>query len=875
MNECDFAGARWWKFDFHTHTPASDFRDTITPECWLKAFMRKEIDCVAITDHNSGGWIDRLKEKLKELEESKPIWYRPLCIFPGVEISAHGNVHILVIFDLDKDGSHIDRLLGAVDYRGNDSDSNVVTNKSITQVINEIVERGGIPIPAHVDKRRGLFLELEGTTLEQVLKNQNIYVAELRDCSYQKPQLYTDEKVQWAEINGSDTHSFSDDRFGTFTWIKMDKPSIDGLKLALIDGVPSVNRDMCINPNQHAECFVEELRICEAKYIGRPEPLDCQFSPFLNTIIGGRGSGKSTLLEFMRLVLERDTEMPEPFKAESRKYFGVGENNLLLENSEVSLIYRKGEARYRLTWSAKTRHTSLEEEKDGVWQSCDGEIKSLFPVYIYSQKQIFELSKSPSALIDIIDKAPKVDAATIETRHRDLVYRYKQIEGEQQELNGKIAEEKRLRGEVNDLARQIEQIEKSGHKEVLQNYRERRQQLNELDNLEIQWKEMSDRFSEVRDSIAPASFNEQHFTKHADFLEFLRGTNEKWQAIREKLSRLVQEGESVLTDWHAEKNEADWMWAVKVDIEKYKQLRSQLEQQGIDPDKYDQLLTQQKTKQQKLQQIEECKLRREQLKAEAKEVFGQIEKNRKSLSENRHKFLGGVLQGNQFINIKVKPFSENWDSIEKEIREILQCSDHFRRDLENLKGIYQQSADDRIERLKEKIKSIRNGEEAALDNRFANHLKGLPQESVSNLMVWFPGDNLKITFGPDHQRMEHGSPGQKTAALLAFILSYGDEPLLLDQPEDDLDNELIYSLIVHQLRETKSRRQVIVVTHNANIVVNGDAEIVLPLRVAGGKTRIQQTASIQEKEVRKAICNILEGGEQAFEQRYKRIHLGD
>ena len=83
--------------------------------------------------------------------------------------------------------------------------------------------------------------------------------------------------------------------------------------------------------------------------------------------------------------------------------------------------------------------------------------------------------------------------------------------------------------------------------------------------------------------------------------------------------------------------------------------------------------------------------------------------------------------------------------------------------------------------------------------------------------------------------------------MLAFILSYGNEPLLLDQPEDDLDNELIYELIVQQLRETKSRRQVIVVTHNANIVVNGDAEMVFPLKVAGGETIVTQPASIQDE----------------------------
>ena len=716
---------------------------------------------------------------------------------------------------------------------------------------------------------------LPALTLEQVLDSKKNHAMELCDSSYEMPPLYSNKKVQWAKIKGSDTHSFSDEAFGTFTWIKMDEPSMDGLKLALIDGAPSVNRDINVDPNQHSEYFVEELRICNAKYVGRTKPLDCQFSPFLNTIIGGRGSGKSTLLEFMRLVLERDKEILEPLEKESQKYFGVGENTLLFENSKVLLIYRKGKVCYRLTWSAKTGSTSLEEEKNGVWQSCDGEIKSLFPVYIYSQKQIFELSKSPSALIDIIDKAPEVDAVTIKTRHRDLVYRYKQIEGEQRELNDKIAEENRLRGESNDLARQIEQIERSGHKEVLQNYRERQQQLNELDNLEIQWKEMSDQLFKMQDSIIPARFNEQHFAEHSDFLEFLRETNKKWQIIRAKLNKLAREGESILTNWHAEKNEADWMWAVEADIEKYKQLCSQLEQQGINPGKYNQLLMQQKTKQQELRQIEECKLRREQLKAEAKKVFGQIEENRKSLSENRQKFLSDVLQDNEFVNIEVKPFGGDWASIEKEIREILQCGNHFNRDIENLKSIYQQGTDDKIEKLKEAIMDVRNREKDAMDNRFTNHLRKLPQESMCDLIVWFPADNLKVTFGPNRQQIEQGSPGEKTAALLAFILSYGDEPLLLDQPEDDLDNELIYGLIVRQLREIKSRRQVIVVTHNANIVVNGDAEMVFPLKVAGGETRVRQAASIQKKEVREAICNILEGGEQAFEQRYKRIHVGD
>ena len=446
MNERQFAGARWWKFDFHTHTPAStDFkdRDGLTHKSWLKAFMEKRIDCVAITDHNSGGWIDGLKQTLAELEESKPNWYRPLYLFPGVEISTHGNVHILAIFGCDKNKGDIDGLLSVVGYSGTKGGSDAVTSKSITDVVDAITEQEGIPIPAHVDKKKGLF-QLLGPTLEQVLENKNIYAMELRDSEYQKPQLYTDKKVEWTEVNGSDTHSFSDSTFGAFTWIKMDKPSIDGLKLALIDGVVSVNRNMDKDPNQHAECFIEALEISAAKYIGRSEPLNCQFSPFLNAIIGGRGSGKSTLLEFMRLALRRHKDIPKMLEKESRQYFNVeDEDSLLIKDSKISLIYHKGEVRYRLNWSANGDCPSLEEDKEGTWISCPGEIKSLFPVRIYSQKQIFELAKNPRALIDIIDEAPEVDAGTIKAQHRELVNQYKQIEGKQRELNEKITRKNR------------------------------------------------------------------------------------------------------------------------------------------------------------------------------------------------------------------------------------------------------------------------------------------------------------------------------------------------------------------------------------------------------------------------------------------------
>ena len=167
---------------------------------------------------------------------------------------------------------------------------------------------------------------------------------------------------------------------------------------------------------------------------------------------------------------------------------------------------------------------------------------------------------------------------------------------------------------------------------------------------------------------------------------------------------------------------------------------------------------------------------------------------------------------------------------------------------------------------------------AVADKRFASHLAKLQPESLDRLDLWFPEDSLDVQYSTSgnprsFRPIQEASPGQKTAALLAFLLSYGEEPLILDQPEDDLDNHLIYELIVTQLREVKRQRQIIVVTHNANIVVNGDAELVIALEARGGQTQIECEGSLQESTIRKTICDVMEGGRTAFEQRYRRIAL--
>jgi ABC-type Mn2+/Zn2+ transport system ATPase subunit len=112
------------------------------------------------------------------------------------------------------------------------------------------------------------------------------------------------------------------------------------------------------------------------------------------------------------------------------------------------------------------------------------------------------------------------------------------------------------------------------------------------------------------------------------------------------------------------------------------------------------------------------------------------------------------------------------------------------------------------------------------------------------------------------------SLGQQQSVLLALILcSSGNHPLILDQPEDNLDGEFIYHTLVPVLRRAKERRQIVVVTHNANIAVLGDAELIVALKSGADKGMIICRGSIDHEGTRDEACKVLEGAKEAFQRR--------
>ena len=364
--------------------------------------------------------------------------------------------------------------------------------------------------------------------------------------------------------------------------------------------------------------------------------------------------------------------------------------------------------------------------------------------------------------------------------------------------------------------------------------------------------------------------------------------------ICEGVKDLASQADKVVSNWGNSKDASSWKQNLDAATQAYRNLQENLAREGAgNPAAYGEFVQRRQAIEQQLKELDERKRQVGVLNRQADDCLRQLLDIRRELTASRRNFLTDVLRGNRYVRIQVVPYGAR-ETVEGKFRQLLQRGEGgFEKDIgsPNGEGLLGQlygidtdamGIEQNLANIKDKIKKITLNQfdsGALADKRFATHVGKLPPETIDRLQLWFPEDSLEVQYcATDDERdfrpIEAGSPGQKTAALLAFLLSYGEEPLILDQPEDDLDNHLIYDLIVTQLREVKRRRQVVVVTHNANIVVNGDAELVVALAARRGETQQECGGSLQEQPVRDTICEVMEGGREAFEDRYRRIALG-
>ena len=894
----DWPGSRWWRVDLHAHSPAShDFGSQIDRDgpdwvAWITAARDAGLHAVAITDHNTASGIEPLQQAAAQVQDS-PV------LFPGVEVTASDGVHMLVLMDPARKRRHVEDFLSRVEIPvDRQGDKTARSPFSVEQILDECTD-DTLMIGAHVNQPGGLLNHCGQQRIEELNHLCLAAVEIVPDFAIDeswidggKPQIGRSIPTVW----GSDSHRL--DQIGRrFTWIKMTKPDAGGLRLALLDGDDSVQPAAARNaadPNVHAASAIESITVQKARYLGRSEPLIMHFNPWFNTIIGGRGTGKSTLVDFCRTALRRESELDghEELYGTFRKRLRVppqrGEEGLLTDGTTLQVVYRKDGARFALSWKRDGSVPAIARHDDDVLVPEDGDIRERFPVRIYSQKQLFDVARNPDALLAVIDDTDAVDGASQRRRSSELTARYLALRAEARALRAEAADLPARRATLSDVRRKLNVLQTGKHASALKEYGKLRRQdgawqsirrtvMNEVADVGRAMEELAvaDLDQEVENAGDPAGAALR--SAHDELGRIVRSFKD---AVRDAVASAEQRIKSLGSD-----PEDPWSQAVETSAAEYRAVSTQLEAAGIsNPAEYRDLLDQQATLQREIEHLEQQRTTAHEREETATSVLVQYRSVRAELSNRRAKFADQT--SSELVRIRIGADGDRSD-LPKFLRETLGIEqfdqDHAalaqRIDPRPKRGWAYRSLDDTIEELHQFVAGT--GSWNAKDGRFERALKRLQPEQLDRLALYVAQDAVTVSFRDQRQPgrpwkpLAQGSPGQQTAALLAFVLGYGVEPIILDQPEDDLDNALIYELLVRRLREQKAQRQIIVVTHNPNIVVHGDAELVMSLDTKNGEAAVVCSGGLQERKVRDEICRVMEGGRDAFQARYRRIMPGD
>lgn len=919
-----YPGSKWWKFDFHNHTPASlDYKGDklITPGQWLQDYLNKGIQCIVVTDHNTGGWIDKLKAELNSLQQQDSATWGAMTLFPGMELSCNGGVHLKAILDPSKGTADIEAIRGSVGYMGTPGDSDGVTSQSVEQVIRTIQSMGGVACAAHVDQPKGLFVSVtDHNTLQPIFKLLD--AIEVIDPTAACLQTHAGALVGMAFVLGSDSHQPKDIGRG-YTWVKMSAPSIEGLKLALLDPESAVRRsDRCINyPQQLGHPKIKSVTV-EKLRLRQKAPLTIHFNPSYNALIGGRGSGKSTILECLRLGLARDNELlagrsdsalKQSFENFKKEKVGRNQPGMMLHDTRIVVEVTKGqgdlEERFEYRWEKGVDGkfgVLVQRWDNGSWhetQLTEEQARSNFPVKIFSQKQILALADNPQHLIqyvdDVLGRDKELWTQDFSVKSEALSAARKRVRG----LEASIAQKPAIELQYKEASRKARVFALSNFGPALKAYQRAGKQQRAVE----------DYFKLLGEDVLSLQTRTAEITnlKGTVLIGFEAETpaeqaeKKAMEALKQKLSVTFDQITVLIagmqTDFATAKTASDastWHQENKVHLDEYARIVAELKAQGIsNAEDASHAVALEESLKKQLEQLNAISAELEQARQTVVDAQDALNNERQKLTSMRQTFLDQVLVSVPALKINLTAMADA-EAGAARLREILRIDTEgaFAKEIygetddnppapcgmvwDLVNPALASSTQERLQEIKQSLEEVCDQVlSTKLHGKFVKKLKDMKPDVASvvfdELAAWFPEDAVDLQYKRDasssFQSLQQASAGQKTAAILSFLLAHGSEPLLMDQPEDDLDNALVSQLVVTQLRNNKSRRQMIVITHNANIVVNGDAELVMPMEFVGGQIVNNTAGGLQERSVRRKICEIMEGGEEAFEQRYRRI----
>ncbi|WP_210340878.1 TrlF family AAA-like ATPase [Alkalicoccobacillus gibsonii] len=908
-------GNKWFKCDLHLHTPASlCFRDkNVTAEEWITRCVEQELKCVAITDHNTGESIDAYKKVGKD---------NGIIVFPGVELTYGPNgVHLLILFPLEFTTQDVEDFLISVGInRSNFASQDACSPREFAEILRIVTEKNGIIIPAHVDEYKGL-QEFSLAYIKDIYDNQAINGVQVANKviydlgeqaskqdkkeaimelnrKYKNDNFTEDVLKSWSHpvkeaikskkaiLTFSDNpHGEGDTQHGIqgigtrYTWIKMDgDPSLESLKQALLLADLRIRSDFESNKTSfNTPNLLLERLIVENSNLNN-DKFEVNFSSQMNSIVGGRGTGKSSIVRFIRGILNKNAELKDfdSILTDQQSFYSKT-GGVFNEKTRIELIIQFNGNRFKIVSenTPQKRFVYKFNNDQSKWELTDEEYinKYFNKTEIYSQKQIYEIAVTPNALRDKIDEEPnikelKLHVGKLEIEFRNLLAEKRKLDKEIKEKNGLMIEKKELEARLHKLT-------SSDYKDVIDKYsllEEQRKISSEFaDTLNKKIKEIKSNFEEIK---IKKQFDNS-IIKNSDLTRILDETkgdfNESTNLFSRDLNHVLT---GIVNEFIIDLENSEWK-KISLEIEKeYKDLKSELK-----PDEIEQvnLLPELNIELSKLNdRINELDLKEKKSK-EIKSKILELLKKYMSACENvtlkRRSFLKTVMNNNDNVRIDVIP-NRDFKYLTNEIRRIIQRKDGFVGDLESIVENLSKNPGS-LEKFKKTVLNVNKGtDETSFSGRFRSVIKGLNNEQIEDILLLNIEDEIRVQYrknkNSNYTALSSASAGQKTSAILTFLLSYGNSPLILDQPEDDLDNQLINHLIVERLLSSKEKRQVIVITHNANIPVNGDSEWVICLNSESKNIEKLVNGSVDNEEVREKICDVMEGGIDAFKMRASR-----
>lgn len=845
-----------------TFTDEDSYNDAIVNAC-----LANGIEIIGLADHHRVRTGDRLAAVARAAG---------IAVFPGFEAATKDGVHVLCLFDPAQSSEEIDRILGLCGILKN-ADPEQVMKYDLVDLVEQSRTWDAVCVAAHATLKGGIFA-LKGQPRMNAWRAPELLACAIpgpvRDVPDEMRRIILNETAEYrrehpiAVLNARDVCDPSDFASpGASTFIKMSEVSVDGLRQAFLDPGSRILLNSDASPEEHVEF------VALAWEGGFLDGTALHLNENLNVLIGGRGAGKSTVIESVRYVLDI-----EPVGEEARALHQAIVKKVLKGGTKISLLVR--------AHRPAAREYLIERTVDGApsVRQRSGEAMSIAPrdlvpgAEVYGQHEISELTKSPEKLTQLLRRFIQPDADQVQRRMelaRDLAANRRAFLENQRDTTA--AEESLAELPVlKETLRRFDEADLQVKLKERSDLVKEEERLRLLAGLPARVRKVAGEVRETLfDAAAETDFdglpNKDLLMEAREVLSVASATvAERLDGIEVSLAEADRRLADVRARWDERKRPGE---------ERYEAMLRDLQRSKVDGNEY-------MRTQKKIEQLRPVEAALAQLRGQADKLREQRRELLRDWDEVRAedfrataeaaKRVNGMLAGRVRVTVTIAGdrtrlvalLNEHLEGRRNETVAALSGRDDL--SLTQLAEVIRQGKDAVVAAYK--LPALQAEKLAKLAPEIILEIEELDLPPTTQLELNTAATGKPVSWRPLHQL----STGQKATTVLLLLLLQSDAPLVLDQPEDDLDNRFISEEIVPRMRSEKGRRQFLFSTHNANIPVLADAELILGMSAtgdaveAGGTVREEHMGSIDGAPIRNLVEEILEGGRDAFLKRKKK-----